>query len=80
MSSTDHINGENQTLEKYLEVRTTRDTAFADWVKEYRLAPAILADESDWDDAYNVWMDKIEQAAFPEVDYTFEFHTNGEDE
>lgn len=69
--STDHICGENQTLETFNEVMTTRLVAFTDWVKEHPLASAMTADESDWDDAYRWWMYHIELPMSP-ASTTFE--------
>lgn len=71
MSSTEHIDGENQSIETYLEVMTARQTAFAEWVNQHPVAVGIQADETDWDDAFEWWFQHIEISMTPS-DTTFQ--------
>lgn len=59
MASTDHIPGENQAIDTYMEVLQTRAEAFKAWVLE-SVKNGAIADESDWDEAYTEWMEKVE--------------------
>lgn len=65
MPSTDHIHGENQSIDVYDQVLTTRKQAFIDWVKEHPAIIALTADECDWDEAYMWWFEKIETNMTP---------------
>lgn len=56
MASTDHIPGENQSLETYKEVLTARTEAFIQYMKA-EWPQLTHMDECDWDDQYESWLD-----------------------
>lgn len=59
-SVTEHIDGEQQSLDTFVNVLELRADGFAKWWRESGSDP-LVQDEADWDDDYTAWLDEVER-------------------